>query len=102
MARVERQGWNSQLTLSQDIRAKIKEAVDTVAANVVREDVTAAIDAAVAKWTRYANDRMIGAVQKVLDEKKINELIEKGVQARLEAAASLGRMGKEPRSIEIA
>jgi hypothetical protein len=55
----------------------------------------------VAAHRRDVDYRLKREVRAALSEKKIDELIEQGVQHRLELAASFGKNGKEARSIDL-
>ena len=84
-------------SLKQAIQAQAATAID----QQIREALSSAVQERIARWGRDIEGMIRRAVDAQLTEKKINELIDRGVSERLEMAASLCRNSKMPRSIEL-
>lgn len=101
LARTTKRGWKREVSINAEVREKLREAVRAETENVFRGQISDAIDAEVEKYKRFAENRLRAALKDAFSEQKINELIDAGVQQRLELAASFGKHEKEERSIDL-
>lgn len=89
------------LTLHDSLKQAMQAQAATAIDNQIREALSAAVQERIARWGRDIEGMIRRAVDAQLTEKKINELIDRGVSERLEMAASLCRNSKMPRAIEL-
>lgn len=83
--------------LKQAIQVQSEQAID----QQIRTTMATIVQERIANWSRDVSRQISRTVDALLTEKKINELIDRGVSERLEMAASLCRNSKMPRAIEL-
>lgn len=91
--------WAREATfrLNENVRKAIDAAVEDKLSKMIHEAIEVRMESSVRTATREVSR----AVDRYLGEKKIEELINQGIKERLEAAASLVREGRQPRSIIV-
>jgi hypothetical protein len=103
LARTERHGWRTQVTLTEGIREKIRDAVQAEAASVF--DPTT-IQAHIDERMRHHQDRATTLVRKAVDnaitERKIDEIVRERIIQRLDMAATMEGGPDRERVIDVA
>lgn len=89
------------ITIAAQLQAAIRQRVEEVSNELIEDKIQDMIRDAVRRYELQLTDRLRSVLNDALSEQKIDELVEKGIQGRLQLAAELSKDGRPKRSIQV-